>query len=261
MSQLQFDDNVARQLEKMYASRDAVRRRGLVREALAVAPGERVLDVGCGPGFYLAELVPTVGAKGSLVGVDMSPAMLEIAAAKTAQHPNVELREGSALQIPVDDGDFDAALCVQVLEYVEDATAAIAEIRRTLRPGGRVVLWDVDWATLSWHSADPARMQRMLQVWDEHLTHPSLPQTLASRMREAGFVDVTCTPHPFAGIEFDAEVYLVSLLGVIADFARGRDGVDAAEVEAWVAEQGELGERGEFYASVTQFCFTGRNPD
>ncbi|MGN6475177.1 MAG: methyltransferase domain-containing protein [Mycobacteriales bacterium] len=260
MSQLQFDDNVARQLEKMYGSRDAVRRRGLVRDALAVSLGERVLDVGCGPGFYLAELIESVGPEGSLVGVDMSESMLTIAAAKTAERPNVELREGNALQLPVADGDFDAALCVQVLEYVEDATAAIAEIRRTLRPGGRVVLWDVDWATLSWHSSDPARMERMLRVWDEHLTHPSLPQTLAKRMRDAGFVDVACTPHPFASIDFDPEFYVVSLLNVITDFARGRDGADPAEIEAWAAEQRELGERGEFFASVTQFCFMGRNP-
>ena len=261
MSQLQFDDNVARQLEKLYGSRDAIRRRGLVREALAVSPGERVLDVGCGPGFYLSELVTEVGTSGSLVGVDMSPSMLAIAAAKTEQHPNVELREGNALQLPVDDGDFDAALCVQVLEYVEDATDAIAEIRRTLRPGGRVVLWDVDWATLSWHSSDPARMQRMLRSWDEHLAHPSLPQPLARRMRDAGLVDVACTPHPFASIEFDREAYVVSLLHVITDFVRGRDGADTAEIDAWLAEQRELGDRGEFFASVTQFGFTGRNPE
>jgi SAM-dependent methyltransferase len=261
VSQLQFDDNVVRQLEKIYVSRDAVRRRGLVRDLLAASPGERILDVGCGPGFYLAELVPAVGAEGSLVGVDMSPSMLAVATKKTADHSNIELREGSALQIPVDDGEFDAALCVQVLEYVEDATAALAEIRRTLRPGGRVVLWDIDWATLSWHSSDPARMERMLRLWDEHLAHPSLPQTLAHRMREAGFVDVTCTPHPFGSIEFDPEMYVVALLGLLTDFARGRDGADVAEIDAWAAEQRELGERGEFFACLTQFGFTGRNPE
>ena len=54
---------------------------------------------------------------------------------------------------------FDAALSVQVLEYVDDIAAALGEIHRALRPGGRVVLWDVDWATLSLQTADEARMR------------------------------------------------------------------------------------------------------
>jgi ubiquinone/menaquinone biosynthesis C-methylase UbiE len=62
MSQLVFDDDLANQLESLYRTRDVLRRRRLVREALGAAPGERVLDVGCGPGFYVAELLSQVGA-------------------------------------------------------------------------------------------------------------------------------------------------------------------------------------------------------
>jgi arsenite methyltransferase len=64
MSQLVFDDDLANQLETLYRTRDVLRRRRLVREALGAAPGERVLDVGCGPGFYVAELLSQVGATG-----------------------------------------------------------------------------------------------------------------------------------------------------------------------------------------------------
>jgi arsenite methyltransferase len=57
MGQLVFDEKLSRQLESNYSRRDFQRRRHLVHEALAARPGERVLDIGCGPGFYVAELL------------------------------------------------------------------------------------------------------------------------------------------------------------------------------------------------------------
>src|SRR5690349_15727740 len=70
MSQLVFDESRARQMQTLYRTRDVRRRRALVREALAARAGERVLDVGCGPGFFVEELLDEVGPDGAVVGVD-----------------------------------------------------------------------------------------------------------------------------------------------------------------------------------------------
>jgi SAM-dependent methyltransferase len=131
------------------------------------------------------------------------------------------------------DPSFDRALSVQVLEYVSDPAAALAELHRALRPGGRLVVWDVDWSTVSWHSADPDRMRRVLAVWDGHLADPCLPRTLAARQRSAGFGDIRADGHTFA------------------EEAAGR----------WAAEQHELGEQGEFFFACIQFCFTATRSD
>ena len=80
MSQLEFDESTARMLEALYGTRDVLRRRRLVRDALGVAAGERIIDVGCGPGFYVAELLEHVGSEGSVVGIDSSRPMLAGAA-------------------------------------------------------------------------------------------------------------------------------------------------------------------------------------
>jgi arsenite methyltransferase len=256
MGQLVFDESMVEQLETLYRTRDVLRRRRLIREALGARPGERILDAGCGPGFYVSELLDEVGPGGSVVGVDVSPQMLAVAAHRNEGRPGVELLEGSVASLPVKDGDFDGALCVQVLEYVEDATAALAEIRRALRPGGRAVVWDVDWTTVSWHSNEPARMERVLRGWDDHLAHPALPRTLASRMRAAGFADVQAEGHTFATAEFTPESYGGATISVIEKYLAPR----GKEVHEWAAEQRELGARGEFFFACIQFCFSATNP-
>jgi ubiquinone/menaquinone biosynthesis C-methylase UbiE len=257
---LEFDESLGEQLEVVYRTRDILRRRRLVHEALGAQEGERILDVGCGPGFYVAELLDAVGPGGSVVGVDVSPAMLAIAAHRTEAHPNVAFHEAEATSLPFGDEDFDAALSVQVFEYVRDIPAALGEIHRALRPSGRVVLWDVDWTTLSWHSAEPERMRRALAAWDEHLAHPSLPRTLAAELRRAGFEDIRAEGHVFATTELDPETYGGANLPLIENYIAGRQGGGPEEAAAWAAEQRELGERGEFFFSVTQFCFSAHRP-
>jgi len=260
MTQLSFDAATAKALDRAYHKRDMIRRRRLVRAALAAASGERILDVGCGPGFYVRELLDEVGETGSIVAVDASPDMLALARQRCEGHGNVAFREGNATAIPVDDADFDAALCVQVMEYVADAPGALAEIHRALRSGGRALIWDVDWGTAWWHSEDPDRMRRVMTAWDEHLVHPSLPRRLGALLRAAGFVDVVVAGHSFATVDFDDESFAVMMLGMVADFVPGRSGVTGDEVTAWMAEQRNLAERGEFFFEGTQFCFTARKP-
>jgi SAM-dependent methyltransferase len=260
MTQLVFDESLAEQLEVVYRTRDVLRRRALIRRALDVQPGERVLDVGCGPGFYVAELLEEVGSEGSVVGVDNSAAMLAVAAHRCEGRRGVSFHEADVLSLPVESASFDRALCVQVLEYVEDVEAALAEVHRALRPGGRLVVWDVDWETVSWHSSDPDRMARVLRAWDAHLAHPSLPRTLTARLRAAGFEQVRMEGHTFATNRFDSDSYGGALVPVLERYVAGRGEIDDEELQAWVADQRQIDERGEFYFVCVQFGFTATKP-
>jgi SAM-dependent methyltransferase len=260
VSQLVFDEDAARAIESMYFIGDALRRRAIVRERLGAQPGERIVDIGCGPGFYCAELAEEVGPSGSIVGVDDSASMLALAERRCAELGNVELLEGEATAVPVAEGSFDAAISVQVQEYLPDIAASLTEVLRVLKPGGRVLVWDIDWATAS-VSGEPSRTERILRAWDEHLANPFLPRTLTRDLRTAGFEDVEMTAHAFATTVFDpGEYYGPTLVPFIAKFVAGRQGVTADDADAWVAEQHELGERGEFYFAVIQSCFTARKP-
>jgi SAM-dependent methyltransferase len=256
VTQVKFDRRLVERLERIYATRDVLRRRELVHAALDVRPGDRVLDVGCGPGFYVTELLDAVGPEGSVVGVDVSADMLAVAAKRAEGHDNVTLHEADATSLGVPHASFDRALCVQVLEFVPDVAAALREMHRALRPGGRVLVWDVDWATVSWHASDAELMRRVLAAWDKHLTHPSLPRILAALLRDAGFEDVRMDAYPFATTELIPDAYGGSLVPLLEQYVAEQGGMSQEEAKAWADEQRRLGERGEFFFTVTQFRFT-----
>ena len=188
------------------------------------------------------------------MGVDQSEAMLGLARRRCADLDNVSLQLGDATALGVEAGAFDAAFSVQVFEYVPDTRAGLAELSRALRPGGRVLVWDADWATFAMQDDELTR--RVQRAFDEHVAHRSLPRVLAPALREAGFEDVRANAYPLATIELDPETYGGALLPFIAAFVPGHAGVSQADADAWLAAQRALGERGEYYFAVTQFCFT-----
>ena len=108
-------------------------------------PGERVVDVGSGAGFDSFVAARHVGPTGEVVGVDMTPEMLEKsrATAEVLALRNVEFREGLAEQLPVDDGWADAVISNGVFNLCADKRAVFDEIRRVLRPGGWLQFADI----------------------------------------------------------------------------------------------------------------------
>lgn len=110
-----------------------------------IEPGEAVLDLGCGTGFDAFVAARLVGAAGRVVGIDLSPEMLAVAKAGQAEagFPQVEFREAAVEVLPFADRSFDIALSNGVLNLVPDKPAALREIFRVLRPGGRLQACDI----------------------------------------------------------------------------------------------------------------------
>ena len=111
----------------------------------ALGPGERIVDVGSGAGFDSFIAAGQVGGTGSVVGVDMTAEMLKKsrATAEALGYGHVEFREGLAEQLPVDDGWADVVISNGVINLCADKRRVFEEIRRVLRPGGRLQFADI----------------------------------------------------------------------------------------------------------------------
>lgn len=158
-------------------------------------PQERVLDVACGTGLVTRLAAEQVGPTGSVTGIDVAPDMIDVA--KATEGPagaHIEWHVADAASLPLPDASYDVVLCQMGLMFMEDRTAALAEMRRVLAPGGRIAL------------NTPGKIQPVFEVMEEAIVghiSPELggfvravfsihdPDTLASLLRAAGFEDVT----------------------------------------------------------------------
>jgi arsenite methyltransferase len=255
MSNLQFDPGMSRQIESVYTTPDVIEQRRVVRIALALRPGDRVLDVGVGPGLLAAEMADEVGPEGRVCGIDISDSMLAIAASRAdiTRGPTIELEPGSAGRIPHGAESFDVVVSTQVFEYVDDVAGALDEARRVLRPAGRVVLLDTDWGSIVWRSSDDERMARVLTAFEEHLEDPHLPRTLGDSLDKAGFTVTHLQVAPMLNAGFDPRTYSAGLIDIVAGFVPGRCGVTEEEAQAWADDLRGLGDS--YFFSLNRYLF------
>jgi SAM-dependent methyltransferase len=259
MEKLEFDDEGSRLVEEFNASAGATARRAKILHALALKPGDRVLDVGSGPGHQAFEMSSVVGDIGHITGVDAADSAIEIARRRCVALPNVRFQHGDAADLPFDEATFDAVMSSQVFEYLDDVGRALAEMFRVLKPGGRVLVHDTDWGAMLWHASDPARMVRMLKVWDGHLADPHLPQTLGRKLTNAGFKNVRAEAVVAVETTYDPSSVSAILMKFVIGYVVSQ-GITQSEADAWADDLRALGSSSDYFFSLNEYIFTADKP-
>jgi len=170
----------------------------------ALKPGEVVLDIGSGGGLDAFLAAERVGPQGRVIGVDMTPAMLERARAAAERNGirNVEFRQGYAEKLPVENETVDVILSNCVINLTEDKGAVFDEAFRVLKPGGRLEVSDIVTG-----SAMPVELREDASGWAECVTGALPEQEYLDLVAQAGFREIKTRRSPSVGEAFGVPIY------------------------------------------------------
>jgi ubiquinone/menaquinone biosynthesis C-methylase UbiE len=236
-------DTLIRQLDAAEAMPAAASLRTRSIELLRPAPGATVVDVGCGAARAVAELAAG-GARA--IGVDPNPDML---GAARRRFPGIDVRAADAAELPLGDGEAHGYRADKVYHVLPDPHAALAEARRVLAPGGRIVLLGQDWDTVVIDSDQPELTRRIVHARAGTLPHPRIARAYRNLLLDAGFHDVVLEVHTLV---FTGPAALPVPVGH-ATVVRQAGGITSEEADRWISEQTRRAHDDRLLAAIPMF--------
>jgi SAM-dependent methyltransferase len=243
-------------LEAMGRHPEIRRVRETAMAALDPSPGARLLDAGSGGGDVARGLAARVGPTGEVIALDFSAAMT---AAATERHDgsNVRYTTGDVTALALPSDSVDGVWCERVLQHVDDADDAIAELIRVTRAGGRVCLIDTDWASLAFDGVPEELARIVIAAMHGRLTprQRDMGRTLRRRLVDARLADVEAVPTTcLFGDPASAAVVLPMVNPMVPQQAwMTPPGVR----EEWFSHVDSAGARGDFLAVLTIWVAAG----
>jgi ubiquinone/menaquinone biosynthesis C-methylase UbiE len=238
-----------------------VRLRDWAMAATAPSPGETCVDIGSGTGTETRRLARAVGARGRAIGVEPNPGSREEARRRAVEAGvAVEFVDGDATALPFPDGSIDLVRIERVLEHLTDPDAAVRDIARVLRPGGRAVLLDTDWGTSIVSPGDPDVVRRYHEALCAGFANPFSGRRLRWLLAAAG-LEVDADTGSSAAVFPDAMLAEGAMIGSFVEQGVEKGALTADEAQGLVEQVRAAALRGEAFMAVTMFAVVGRKPE
>ena len=254
---VEFNSDKARNSDQAYQAASVVNQRLQTVKAMALSHGGKALDIGCGTGLLLKDIAIAVGESGQAVGIDLSEAMLDLARERCRDLPQTVLVHGTLADCPSSAKPFDAVSYVQVLRYISDVRAELAQAHAALKPGGRVVIIETDWHGTVLSTDHPSISQRILDAHDDDVPSANLPVRLKGMLESAGFKGVTVDAVPLLETSWSAGTFTHSMFQKFAELAVSRKAVTRQEAGCWLEDFESKNKSGDYFFSVNRFLFSG----
>lgn len=228
-------------------------------DVLNPAPGERLLEVGCGSGLLCRQIAGRAAPGGHVTGIDVSFEMVVAArqhAARMGSKSQVVFEVGQAEALSYPAGAFDAALAARLMLHVAEPARVVGELRRVVRSGGRVVLMDWDFDTVAVDHSNRELTRRLLHWRSDHYGGNNWSgRQLAGLANGAGLQEVQVTPAVL--VARDECAGFTQSLWRAAQRACEAGAITPIERDAWLAELQARIAAGRFFASITYFIVLG----
>jgi ubiquinone/menaquinone biosynthesis C-methylase UbiE len=252
----------------------AVEREQMIRD-LQLKAGSLVVDAGCGPGLWIPLLARAIGPQGRIIGVDISVEALVTAQRRSAgtwYQRQVEYKLAPLEQLPVAHGTVDAIFCANVSQYLPDPVNTFKTLGRYLAPGGRLIVKDIDFGTLRFHTIDPALQARVFQArerWERVRVAYGYPfedswvgSKLAAYFREAGYEQIVEKTYLIRRRYPLSPDYRAYLQGIAEWFVcEGAPGLSSDDLTCWLQcffdEEYNVFDQETFVCEETEFVVSG----
>lgn len=228
-------------------------------QVLAARPGDRLLVAGCGSSILCRQIAPAVVPDGSVTGLDISPELVSIARNLARQADLVDVIHwctGKAEALPFASASFTVALAARLFLHVSDPQAVLGELKRVLRPGGKLVAMDWDFETVAVDHSNRELTRRILHRRCDHYGGNNWSgRQLYRQMVEAGFYHLEL--FPVVSVAVGKRDSLTLSLFRAAQVARDDGGITPGEHSEWAGELGSALAAGRFFASIVYFIVSG----